>query len=460
MFLSTRSTITETLPKTLNLNIVKNIYTLCAIVFFVSTSLGSCKKGPQQTAENTYKPLPEVLDTKTAVPLEGNGFITQPAAGGSEAIVAGGLVNWKNTSSVVSTYFKLGQIGKLNLAIKASVVTGTSVVKLTVNGTSFNVTLKGNTPVVFPAGSVDITTSGYVKVDLQGVSKEGNTFAEVSDIMIGGTAASSALQYASVSADNQFYWSRRGPSVHLNYTTPAGNIEWLYNEVTVPAGQDNIGSYYMSNGFNGGYFGIQVKSETVRWVLFSVWDADSGAKTVLTGKGADVTDGNFGGEGTGGQSYLVYNWKAGTTYKFLTQIKPDGAGNTNYSSWLYVPELSKWKYIATFKRPATSTYVGGLNSFLENFDVDKGYTGRKALYNNMWVRNTAGVWTEISTAKFDTDPTGGTEQRMDFKGGVENGQFFLQNGGFFNDFVTNNTSFTRTPTGQQPTVDLSALPFN
>lgn len=24
------------------------------------------------------------------------------------------------------------------------------------------------------------------------------------------------------------------------------------------------------------------------------------------------------GEGTGGQSYLVYDWKAGTTYKFLT----------------------------------------------------------------------------------------------------------------------------------------------
>lgn len=436
---------------------MKAIYSVLTLLS-LGILLLCCKKSGQ-TEKNTFKPRPAVLETNIAIPVQGNSFLTQSAAGATETIGTI-LSNWKNNYSVISTYFKVGQAGKLNLAVKGSVISGKSVIKLSVNGTSFEITLSGTTAAVYPAGVVDIATTGYVKVDLQGISKEGTTFAEVSDIMIGGTAAANNLQYASVSTDNQFYWSRRGPSVHLNYTAPAGNNEWIYNEITVPAGQDNIGSYYMSNGFNGGYFGIQVKSSTDRWVLFSVWDADSGGKTVLTGKGTDVVNGNFGGEGTGGQSYLVYNWKAGNTYKFLTQIKPDGAGNTNYSSWFYAPELGVWKFMATFKRPSTTTYASGLNSFLENFNVDLGYTGRKALYNNMWTRSTAGTWTEITAARFTCDPTGSTQQRMDFKGGVEDGKFYLQNGAFFNDFVSNNTNFTRTATGVAPAVNLTTLPTN
>ncbi|GGI22185.1 DUF3472 domain-containing protein [Pedobacter mendelii] len=436
---------------------MKLIYSVLTLLSF-GFLLFCCKKSGQ-TEENTFKLRPVVIETGIAIPVQGNSFITQSAADATETI-GSTLSNWKNTSSVISTYFKVGQAGKLNMAIKGSVITGKSVVKLSVNGTSFEVTLSGTTAAVYPAGVVDIETTGYVKVDLQGISKEGTTFAEVSDIMIGGSATASNLQYASVSTDNQFYWSRRGPSVHLNYTAPAGDNEWMYNEITVPAGQDNIGSYYMSNGFNGGYFGIQVKSTTERWVLFSVWDADSGGKTVLTSKGADVVNGNFAGEGTGGQSYLVYKWKAGNTYKFLTQIKPDGTGNTIYSSWFFAPELGLWKFMATFKRPSTTTYVTGLNSFLENFNVDLGYTGRKALYNNMWTRSTSGIWTEITSARFTCDPTGSTQQRMDFKGGVEDGKFYLQNGAFFNDFVPNNTNFIRTATGVEPAVNLTTLPTN
>jgi hypothetical protein len=42
-------------------------------------------------------------------------------------------------------------------------------------------------------------------------------------------------------------------------------------EITVPVGQDPIGSYFMANGFGEGYFGFQVNSKTERRVLFSVW---------------------------------------------------------------------------------------------------------------------------------------------------------------------------------------------
>jgi hypothetical protein len=158
----------------------------------------------------------------------------------------------------------------------------------------------------------------------------------------------------------------------LGFTVP-DNSEYFYSEVTVPAGQDVVGSYFMVAGFSAGYFGIQVL-ENERWVLFSVWDADNGDKTTLVSKGAGVVDNSFSGEGTGGQSYLVYNWVAGNTYKFITRIYPDGSGNTLYSAWFFAPETNSWRYIATWKRPSTNTYQSGVYSFLENFIDTRGYT--------------------------------------------------------------------------------------
>lgn len=60
---------------------------------------------------------------------------------------------------------------------------------------------------------------------------------------------SSALVFANDVTN--FYWSRRGPSVHMNFTVPS-NMEYFYNEVTVPVGQDTVGSYFMVNGFAHG----------------------------------------------------------------------------------------------------------------------------------------------------------------------------------------------------------------
>ena len=237
------------------------------------------------------------------------------------------------------------------------------------------------------------------------------------------------------------------------------NTEYFYSEVTVPTGQDAIGSYYMANGFNGGYFGIQVKSPSERWVLFSIWDADNGAKTTLVSKGAGVIDNGFGGEGTGGQTYLVYNWVAGNTYRFITRARPDGAGGTDFSAWFFAPETGAWRYIATWKRPATTTYHAGVYSFLENFIDTKGYLGRQAEHGNQWARSTAGAWTEITSARFTGDATAANGQRMDYAGGLRNGRFYLRNGGFFSDTVPINQNFTRPATGSAPAVNVSTLPM-
>ena len=430
-----------------------------SLLFLIPIIISGYKKtNPGLSTENdllvsrnrtSIVPIPDIR-----VPLGGNAFITQPVPGGTEKITDKGLGNWTNENAIISTYFRLGQTGKVSISVRAEVPAGTSTIKIKVNGYNFTKVLTRNNYNIYAIGDITISSAGYVKIDLKGVSKTGNYFADVSDIIISGTATTSNVIFANDSLN--FYWSRRGPSVHLFYTAPE-NTEWFYNEVTVPVGEDKIGSYFMSNGFDGGYFGIQVNSATERKVLFSVWDPKVG-KTTLVRKGPGVVDNAFGGEGTGGQSYMVFNWQAGKTYKFLTQGKPDGLGNTLYSSWLFASEWGAWRFIATWKRPNTNSYLTGTYSFLENFEDENGWQIRKAYYNNQWARTSSGTWTELINAQLTADETAHKGQRKDYAGGVENGQFYLKNCGFFSQYVNYDTPFRRKVTGRKPVIDLKKLP--
>lgn len=80
--------------------------------------------------------------------------------------------------------------------------------------------------------------------------------------------------------------------------------------------------------------------------------------------------------------------------------------------------------IASFKRPKTNTYLKNLHSFLENFITETGDKTRMAIYGNPWVRDTNGVWTAISSAKFTADQTARKQFRLDYAGGVKGNSFF------------------------------------
>lgn len=427
---------------------------LIAAFALILMGCGGQTSGQQAVASDNTAPPASTYNA--TVNLAGNAFITNAVSGAGEIINDNGLANWTNATTVTSVYFRLAQAGQLKLGLVARLSGSTaSTVKVSINGTAFNVNLSGSNSKTYDVGTFNISAPGYVKVDLQGVSKNGGYFGDVSALKIAGSAATSGMNYADDAAN--YYWSRRGPSVNIGYTTPA-NTEYFYNELTVPTGEDKIGSYFMANGFSQGYMGIQVKSTNERWILFSVWDADNGGKTTLVRKGTGVVDNTFGGEGTGGQSYLVYNWLAGNTYQFITRAIPDGAGSTLYSAWFYAPETAAWRFIATWKRPSTTTYLTGNHSFLENFIDTNGYLGRKVLIGNQWARSASGVWSEITQAQFNGDATAANKQRMDFAGGLENGKFYLRNGGFFANYVNLGQTFNRPATGIAPNVNVTTLP--
>ena len=95
---------------------------------------------------------------------------------------------------------------------------------------------------------------------------------------------------------------------------PEANVEYFYNEVLVTEENVRNSSYYMMNGFSEGYMGIQQTSSGEHTILFSVWspystdnpsDIPEDKRVKLLRKGKNVTVGEFGNEGSGGQSYIA-----------------------------------------------------------------------------------------------------------------------------------------------------------
>lgn len=393
-------------------------------------------------------------ENKKSIPLGGNAY----EVGSNLNHVKNNGIEFSNEKAVFSAFFRVNNTGKLNLSLHYSSHLDGCKLNVDCLNKSFQVNLQPNDSVVF-IGEVFCEKEGYVRVDFQSVDKNKPIDCVLHSLIVDCDLTVN-LNFVD---DFSYYWGRRGPSVHMTYSIPEGvTAEWFYNEVTVPVGKDIIGSYFMSNGFGEGYFGMQVNSETERRVLFSVWspfetdnpnEIPEEHKVKLIKKGEAVQTGEFGNEGSGGQSFMQYNWKAGNIYKFLTRIRPDKNGYSEYTSYFYAPELNEWKLIAQFLRPGISTYYTRPHSFLENFLTQQGYKDRIAYYNNQWIYTTDGKWVELVKGKFTVDQTGRVGARKDFKGGVDQNGFFLENGGFLDDYTTPGSLFERTPSGKQPDID-------
>ncbi|MCC6286453.1 MAG: DUF3472 domain-containing protein [Chitinophagaceae bacterium] len=405
-------------------------------------------------------------DTTVSVPAGGNTWCMQCEETGN-MISNKGIQNWTQQETTFETYVRVNNAGTLKVGINAK-TDKESILRLAIGGRNKDLTIKGTLFKVYEAGTFEIKDTGYIKITVSGKQKKGAYFADISTFELSGTAINAATAFVKNNEGNFFYWGRRGPSVHLNYPfADTIKAEWFYNEITVPEKQDVIGSYYMANGFGEGYFGIQVNSDSERRVLFSVWSPFStddpksipqDMRITLLKKGEGVQTGEFGNEGSGGQSFLRYNWKAGVTYKFLLHGLPDGNGNTVFTAYFFAPEKAEWMLIASFKRPKTNTYLKRFHSFLENFIPEQGDKTRKVLFSNQWICDDNGNWTELANAVFTYDNTAAKKYRMDYAGGVEEDKFYLKNCGFFNRYTVYKSLFQRKITSNAPDINFNKLP--
>jgi hypothetical protein len=381
----------------------------------------------------------------------------------------GGTLEWGDAEGVFSIYFHVDRPAALSLSLVARVPEGGSTIVVRVGGKEVTTSLTGAEFASHAVGRFEIPKPGYVRVDLQGGKRSGPAFAEIRDLTVTSDTQDLALDYVKTNRGNMFYWGRRGPSVHLRYEVPKDrSLQYAYSEITVPKDEDPIGSFFMANGFGEGYFGIQVNGPQERRVLFSVWspfrtdnprEIPEDQRVELLAKGPEVLTGEFGNEGSGGQSYLVYPWKSEVTYRFLTEVKPDGVSRTTYTAWFSDKASGEWRLIASFRRPKTETHLRGFHSFLESFNPAYGHIGRRALYGNVWVRDVEKQWHECTQARFSVDATGRGRHRLDFTGGAQGDHFFLRNCGFFNETGKPGDLYTRESTvDQRPKIDFDALP--
>jgi hypothetical protein len=321
----------------------------------------------------------------------------------------------------------------------------------------------------YKVGKFNITAPGYHYIKIKGASKHKTS----------SNLVASYPEIVSIKVDaitpNEIKYNKSvhlaAPSTHLRYQVPGDSVvKWFYTEVLVPKEVENsIHAYYETNGFHSGYGGIQINNELERRFIFSIWslfktdnpkEIPSQFAVNLKSKGKQVSSGDFGNEGSGGHSHLVYPWKVNTTYRFLSGVKSIAGDSATYIGYYASPEDNyTWHLLSEWTQNKTDTKTGfkNLYAFVENFG-NNGDDYFKAYYGNQWIVTPSGNWVELSQAKFTTTAHPQKHQRFDYGAGAEGNLFYMYSGGFKHlknidagDFIT------RKLNGKHPTIDFTKL---
>jgi hypothetical protein len=209
-------------------------------------------------------------------------------------------------------------------------------------------------------------------------------------------------------------------SVHVGYAERSEAVAFV-NEIVVE--KSAPGTYFAACGFNKGYFGIQELANGKKVVIFSIWDPAYGddqkkvpddKRVKLISKGEKTRVGRFGNEGTGGQSFLDFDWQVGKAYRFCVTAAADGADG-------------RWLPVAAFSTLSGGKMLGGYYSFVEDFrrNGESLKQARKAEFRNGWAVTAKGEFKELTAARFTAD----TNPAANIDAGPTAAGFFLATGG-------------------------------
>jgi hypothetical protein len=172
-----------------------------------------------------------------------------------------------------------------------------------------------------------------------------------------------------------------------------GDGTCLYGEITVLATQPT--TYYCGANWHpgepaGGYCGIQHNDPQERRTIFSIWDTSPELHPKVSEAGPQTVFGRFGGEGEGGHTHMLWDWKTNETFQFFVRKQPGAQTNTTDARYYIFDSAAKaWHHLATINSPnggkhSVETLGGGVNSFLENFSGQNRSAPRLALYR-LWL---------------------------------------------------------------------------
>ena len=402
-----------------------------------------------------------------SIPIHNNGYTTpRSLKEDDEFITSNGLASWSDTSLLTKVYFIPSQKGKVMVSLQLNEVQGTSKISIGLAGTNQKIIVAihpAQSSKMIQIGEFTIVKEGYNAFNIKGIAAKEAVFPSIQSIIVNGSGV----------ANYRFNKSnyRGAASTHLRYQVPADTaVKWFYTEVKVPNEVANsVHAYYETNGFHSGYGGIQINSLTERRFIFSIWSKfktddptqiPSEYAVNLKRKGAAVFTGEFGNEGSGGHSHLVFPWKTNTTYHFLTGIKSIKGDSATYVGYYAAPEDHyTWHVLSEWTQNKTDTKTGfkNLYAFVENFGPN-GDDYFKAYYGNQWAVTFNGTWIELNTAKFTTTAGANKHQRYDYGAGVEGNQFYMYSGGFKTlNNINAGDIITRPITQKHPSIAFNKL---
>jgi len=184
------------------------------------------------------------------------------------------------------------------------------------------------------------------------------------------------------------------PAQHLWWNLAGqNNATCLYGEITVLATQPT--TYFCGANWHpgepaGGYCGIQHNDPQERRTIFSIWDTSPTLHPKVTQSDPRTIHGRFGGEGEGGHTHMLWNWKTNETFQFFVRKQPGVETNTTDALYYVFDRPTKrWLHSATINSPnggqhSVETLSGGVNSFLENFSGQQLDAPRLAVYR-LWL---------------------------------------------------------------------------
>ena len=221
-------------------------------------------------------------------------------------------------------------------------------------------------------------------------------------------------------------------SVHLSYqNVPDAAV--FCNEVKIE--QSAPGTYFCVCGFSQGYYGIQELADGKKLILFSVWDpgdqnnpedVKEEQRVKLLHHHADVRVGRFGNEGTGGQSFVDFEWQIGETYRFAVAARRTER-RTEFAAFFFYPDEKTWRHLVTFSTLTEDTAIKGTYAFVEDFRRNRVSTKltRQAMFPNGRVMTADGKWHIVNSATF----TGDGNPVVNIDSGLRDNQFWIATGG-------------------------------
>ena len=177
------------------------IFKIVCVIAFVLTATTNCQSKNELKGKT-------VFSSYLKVPMAGNSWADQEKENSRPIITKSGVENWDNAAKKINAYFRTGRTGKVDLAIRVRVKSGKSKINCQLGSEHKDLSISNIEFDTLRIGSFNLKNAGYQSVILSGLEKTADSFAEITDLLIGGEAIDPSVRYVK----DDFYWGRRGPS--------------------------------------------------------------------------------------------------------------------------------------------------------------------------------------------------------------------------------------------------------